>query len=89
MKLKGMIVANCEYLFNFFLVLVHFIFSKNFVDFSLGTQTVRLRIDSQKRFQTIIGFGGAFTDAVGININSLSEPAQINLLQSYFGSKGN
>lgn len=48
-----------------------------------------MKIDGRIRFQTIIGFGGAFTDAAGININSLSESTQANLLQSYFGNIGN
>ncbi|KAJ8974330.1 hypothetical protein NQ317_002513 [Molorchus minor] len=42
----------------------------------------------KRRFQTIIGFGGAFTDATGINIRSLPEGAQDNLLNSYFGRNG-
>ena len=41
-----------------------------------------------KKFQTVKGFGGAFTDAAGINIRNLSEGAQENLLQSYFSSAG-
>jgi hypothetical protein len=36
------------------------------------------------RFQTIQGFGGAFTDSAGININSLSAGAKRNLLSAYF-----
>uniref|UniRef100_A0A1I7VFG0 Glucosylceramidase n=1 Tax=Loa loa TaxID=7209 RepID=A0A1I7VFG0_LOALO len=51
-------------------------------------ELIRLKIDSKIRFQTIIGFGGAFTDAAGINIASLSEPTRTNLLQSYFGNTG-
>ncbi|CAH0546229.1 unnamed protein product [Brassicogethes aeneus] len=38
--------------------------------------------------QKVIGFGGAFTDSSGINIKSLPEGAQKNLLNSYFGSSG-
>ncbi|PIO53360.1 hypothetical protein TELCIR_25307, partial [Teladorsagia circumcincta] len=37
---------------------------------------------------SIIGFGGAFTDAVGINLRSLSEDTQRNLLASYFARNG-
>uniref|UniRef100_A0A915Q653 Glucosylceramidase n=1 Tax=Setaria digitata TaxID=48799 RepID=A0A915Q653_9BILA len=50
--------------------------------------TIRLKVDDRVRYQTIVGFGGAFTDAAGININSLTEPTQTNLLQSYFGNTG-
>lgn len=38
--------------------------------------------------QRIFGFGGAFTDATGINIRSLPEEAQEKLLESYFGEHG-
>ena len=43
--------------------------------------------DTQKN-QTIIGFGGAFTDAAGINIAKLSSGAQQNLISAYFGPEG-
>lgn len=45
-------------------------------------------IDRKARCQTMIGFGGAFTDAAGINILSLSKPAQENLLRSYYSKNG-
>lgn len=45
-------------------------------------------IDVSKRFQQIIGFGGAFTDATGINVLSLSVESQRNLLRSYFSPDG-
>ncbi|CAG9533307.1 unnamed protein product [Cercopithifilaria johnstoni] len=60
----------------------------SFADKTNASGIIRLKIDGQIRFQTIIGFGGAFTDAAGININSLSESAGANLLESYFGNTG-
>ncbi|XP_050498000.1 putative glucosylceramidase 4 isoform X2 [Diabrotica virgifera virgifera] len=42
-------------------------------------------VDRSRTYQTIVAFGGGFTDAVGINIKSLSEGAQQNLMKSYFG----
>ncbi|XP_018564712.1 putative glucosylceramidase 3 [Anoplophora glabripennis] len=47
-----------------------------------------IKVNIEKRYQKIIGFGGAFTDATGININSLDEAVQENLLESYFGKNG-
>lgn len=38
-------------------------------------------IDSETRYQTIEGWGGAFTDSFGINIKSLPDQAQIKLLK--------
>nr|CAH0110339.1 unnamed protein product [Daphnia galeata] len=45
-------------------------------------------IDASVQYQTILGFGGAFTDASGINIAKLSVLAQQNLLKSYFSTDG-
>ncbi|XP_023311388.1 putative glucosylceramidase 3 [Anoplophora glabripennis] len=45
-------------------------------------------IDQDTKHQSIIGFGGAFTDSTGINIKLLPEGAQKNLIESYFGSSG-
>lgn len=36
--------------------------------------------------QTVLGFGGAFTDAAGINIGKLPEDAQRRLIGSYYGN---
>ncbi|XP_039254646.2 lysosomal acid glucosylceramidase-like [Styela clava] len=47
-----------------------------------------ITVNSGKRLQTIKGFGGAFTDAAGINIASLPQQAQENLLRSYFSPEG-
>ena len=38
--------------------------------------------------QTILGFGGAFTDAATITMNSLSADARGNLIKSYFDQNG-
>lgn len=45
-------------------------------------------INRKARCQTMIGFGGAFTDSAGINILTLSKPAQEKLLRSYFSKSG-
>ncbi|XP_044731278.1 uncharacterized protein LOC123294228 [Chrysoperla carnea] len=41
-----------------------------------------------KTYQKIMGFGGAWTDATGINIADLPKPAQDLLMQQYFGENG-
>ncbi|XP_005104817.1 lysosomal acid glucosylceramidase [Aplysia californica] len=46
------------------------------------------KIDTKTRRQKIIGFGGAFTDAAGINIASLPSDAQKKLISSYFAKDG-
>lgn len=45
-------------------------------------------INKNVKYQTMIGFGGAFTDAAGINIASLSSAAQDYLLMSYYSPRG-
>ena len=47
-----------------------------------------MTIDFQNQLQTMLGFGGAFTDATGINVVSLSEASQDTLIRSYFAPEG-
>merc|ERR1719495_1050525 len=60
------------------------------VAWSNDTSTVGavITIDRNTQYQQIIGFGGAFTDAAGINIAKLSEEAQNNLIKSYYSPSG-
>lgn len=53
---------------------------------NFGTETAGSDIDvvvdpAGTSYQEILGFGGSMTDAAGINIDSLSEPAQNELLK--------
>ncbi|KAK5649056.1 hypothetical protein RI129_003948 [Pyrocoelia pectoralis] len=45
-------------------------------------------INSSERYQKIIGWGGAFTDATGINVNSLDQVTATSLLKSYYSENG-
>ncbi|XP_017772242.1 PREDICTED: putative glucosylceramidase 4 [Nicrophorus vespilloides] len=45
-------------------------------------------INRNVTYQGIVGFGGAFTDSTGININSLDEKTKSNLISAYFSKKG-
>ena len=49
---------------------------------------LRLTIVPYQKYQKIRGFGGAMTDAAGVNILSLSAGAQEQLLRQYFSSEG-
>ncbi|CAD6193573.1 unnamed protein product [Caenorhabditis auriculariae] len=40
------------------------------------------------RMQTMMGFGGAFTDAAGINLRRLPQVLQDQIIQQYYGSDG-
>lgn len=50
--------------------------------------TVTIVVDTSKTYQKIYGFGGAFTDAAGINIKSLPKNMQEDIIQSYYTDKG-
>ncbi|XP_015783277.1 putative glucosylceramidase 2 isoform X1 [Tetranychus urticae] len=50
---------------------------------------IKVTLNVFDRFQSIIGFGGAFTDATGININRLTSGAlKDRLIADYFGKDG-
>ena len=46
----------------------------------------RLTIDRSARHQSILGFGGAFTEAAALNWRSLSKPDQTEVIRRYFAS---
>ncbi|GMR50837.1 hypothetical protein PMAYCL1PPCAC_21032 [Pristionchus mayeri] len=47
-----------------------------------------LEIDPSTVYQEIIGFGGALTDAVGVNLASLTKATQESLIKQYYGTSG-
>ncbi|XP_043524004.1 lysosomal acid glucosylceramidase-like isoform X2 [Frieseomelitta varia] len=53
-----------------------------------SNDTPVLTVDPSRRYQTIFGFGGAFTDSTGINIGNLSRAAQDQIIRTYFGRNG-
>jgi len=57
-------------------------FRLNFTFFS----GITVFVNVGRQFQSMLGFGGAFTDAAGVNVNILSTNARINLLESYYGN---
>ncbi|GMR46003.1 hypothetical protein PMAYCL1PPCAC_16198, partial [Pristionchus mayeri] len=48
----------------------------------------KIMLNPAVTYQDIIGFGGGFTDSTGMNIASLTQPAQANLMNSMFGDSG-
>jgi len=48
-----------------------------------------ITVDKSKGvYQKIIGFGGAFTDAAGLNIKTLPEKLQNRIISDYFSKSG-
>lgn len=54
----------------------------------LWLNALYINVDRTDQHQTVLGYGGTFTDSAGYNIASLSEAAQENLLNSYFSESG-
>jgi len=62
-------------------------FKRTVIQFSTTKKpkdTVTLKLDASQQFQEIFGFGGAFTDTVGINLNKLSDATKKTILTQYF-----
>ncbi|CAJ0577401.1 unnamed protein product, partial [Mesorhabditis spiculigera] len=58
----------------------------HFIAFPNSTSTIN--IDTTRKFQKMLGFGGAITDAVGINLKKLSQATSDQLMNQYYGPKG-
>lgn len=50
--------------------------------------TVDIEVDLEQSYQTLLGFGGAFTDAVGINFQKMNPMILEAILEGYYGDSG-
>ncbi len=57
-------------------------------EFKLAEQSLVIDVDTQNRFQTIIGFGGSFTEASAYLLNKMSGERRSEILNAYFSDKG-
>lgn len=63
--------------------------AKNYTfDQQPAPRTHMIKISKNMTYQTIIGFGGAMTDAAGINIASLSQQTGDNIIKAYYSPDG-
>ncbi|XP_054153227.1 lysosomal acid glucosylceramidase-like [Oppia nitens] len=53
-----------------------------------GAKKLTLTVNCNKTYQSILGFGGAFTDAAGIGISSLTPSLQSYLISDYYSADG-
>uniref|UniRef100_A0A6G1S6B3 Glucosylceramidase n=1 Tax=Aceria tosichella TaxID=561515 RepID=A0A6G1S6B3_9ACAR len=53
-----------------------------------ASDVIELTVNITSERQSILGFGGAFTDAAGINIQGLPKRLRRRLMESYFGKHG-
>ncbi|KAK3887921.1 hypothetical protein Pcinc_008004 [Petrolisthes cinctipes] len=49
---------------------------------------VEVEVDASTTYQSILGFGGAFTDAAGLNILTLPDELQEEVLRAYYSPEG-
>eukprot|EP00057_Strongylocentrotus_purpuratus_P003212 XP_003726178.1 PREDICTED: glucosylceramidase [Strongylocentrotus purpuratus] len=50
--------------------------------------SITIRVDRSEEYQTILGFGGSFTDAAALNLYNLTSDVQEKLLRAYFSTDG-
>ncbi len=56
--------------------------------FQTADQTLTIRVDPEKQFQKITGFGGSFTEASAFLLNKLSPANRKKVLDAYFSEEG-
>ncbi|KAL1422250.1 hypothetical protein MTO96_022131 [Rhipicephalus appendiculatus] len=52
-----------------------------------GDDAEVISINSLETFQKVLGFGGAFTDSVGMNLNSLPSDMRDDIIKSYYSKE--
>ncbi|WP_272149722.1 glycoside hydrolase family 30 protein [Tenacibaculum aiptasiae] len=57
-------------------------------EFSIEGNLSKISINPEKKYQTITGFGGSFTEASAYLLNKLSKKNRNKVLQAYFGKEG-
>ena len=57
-------------------------------DFPTTQETASLTLNPKKTYQTISGFGGAFTEASAYLLNNISKKKRDTILKAYFGKEG-
>jgi glucosylceramidase len=57
-------------------------------DFESADNTSVITLDTSKEFQTITGFGGAFTESSAYVLNQISEENRSRVLAAYFAKEG-
>ena len=69
-----------------YLEIVHFIFTYLYTLCTI--LSVVIKLNKNVTYQKVFGFGGAMTDAAGINIASLSSGTADNLIKAYYSHDG-
>jgi len=57
-------------------------------EFEKVDKKVKIQLFPEKKYQTIIGFGGSFTEASAYLLNQMSREKRMKILEAYFGESG-
>ena len=61
---------------------------KKITEFSSSEDAVSIKLMPEEKFQTITGFGGAFTESSAYLLNKLSKENRQKIIDAYFSSEG-
>lgn len=61
---------------------------KKITEFSESENSISIKLLPNRKFQTITGFGGSFTEASASLLNKLSEENRDKVMEAYFGESG-
>lgn len=61
---------------------------KRLNNFSLNAEPIAIKLKPEEVYQTITGFGGAFTESSAYLLNQLGDENRSKVLQAYFGPDG-
>ncbi len=61
---------------------------KKLTEFSAGGEATVIKLMPEEKFQTITGFGGAFTESSAYLLNKLSKENRQKVINAYFGEDG-
>ena len=57
-------------------------------DFEIGDSISIIKINTNKKYQTITGFGGAFTESSAYLLNQMSDSKRKEIIDAYFSENG-
>ena len=57
-------------------------------DFEIGDSISIIKINTDKKYQTITGFGGAFTESSAYLLNQMSDTKRKEIIDAYFSENG-
>ncbi|MEI7508771.1 MAG: glycoside hydrolase family 30 protein [Flavobacterium sp.] len=61
---------------------------RKMTDFSKSSNPVTITVNPEEKFQTITGFGGAFTESSAYLVNKLSASNRKKIMEAYFSENG-